>query len=104
MKVKGPTFEIQDYMFNSVPKEDTNKYKSKVELLNSYRYAGEKDFKEKLKLCDEVGKFPSLDTSLVTVRDQARGTLNLPIITGGKVAKLKVDPKKVPKTDVIRLR
>ena len=48
-------------------------------------------------------KFPGQDTSLVTVRDQARGTLNLVVITGDKVAKMRVGPKKVPKTNVIHL-
>ena len=37
------------------------------------------------------------------VRDQAIGMLNLAIISGNKVAKMKVDPKRVPKTDMIHL-
>ena len=81
MKVKGLTFEVQEYTFNSVPKEAVNKYKYKVDLLGSYRDVAEKDFDEKLNLCDKVKKLPDHDTSLVTVRDQARGTLNLAIIT-----------------------
>ena len=69
LKVKGLDFEVQEYTFNSVPKEVVNRYKSKVELLDSYKDAGEKNFDEKLKLCDKVRKFPNQDTSLVTVGD-----------------------------------
>ena len=39
----------------------------------------------------------------MTVRDQARGTLNLVVTTRNKVVELQVDPKKVPKIDVIHL-
>ena len=39
----------------------------------------------------------------MTIRDQARGTLNLDVTTGKKLVELWVDPKKVPKTDVIHL-
>ena len=37
------------------------------------------------------------------MRDQAKGTLNLVVITGDKVTKLKADPKRVPKTYMIHL-
>ena len=103
VKVKGPSFKILEYTFNSVPKEVVNRYKSKVELLDSYKDAGEKDFDEKLKLCDKVRKFLVQDTSLLIVRDQVKGMLNLAIITGNKAAEMRVDQKKVPKTDVILL-
>ena len=33
VKVKDPTFEIQEYTFSSVPKEEVDRYKSKAELL-----------------------------------------------------------------------
>ena len=56
-----------------------------------------------MKLCHKVRKFLDQDMSLVTVRDQARGTLNLAVIKGNKVAEMKLDPKKAPKTDVIHL-
>ena len=42
-------------------------------------------------------------TSLENVKDPTKGTLNLVMITGDKVAKLKVDPKRVPKIDMINL-
>ena len=71
--------------------------------MDSYRDAGEKDFEENLNLCDEEGKLPGLDTSLVTVRDQARGTLNLVVITWNIVDKLRMYSKNIPKTDVIHL-
>ena len=103
MKVKGLTFEVEEYTFNSVPKEAVSKYKSKAELLDNYKDVGEKYFDEKLKLCDKVRKLPGHDTSLMSVRDQSIGTLNLAVIIGNKVAKMRVDPKKVPKTDVIHL-
>ena len=37
------------------------------------------------------------------MREQAKGTLNLAMITGYKASKLKVDPKRVPKTNMIHL-
>ena len=39
----------------------------------------------------------------MTDKDQARGTLNLDVTTGNKLVELWVDPKKVPKIDVIHL-
>ena len=79
---------MQEYTFSNVPKGAVNKYKSKNELLDSYKYAGEKTFDEKLKLYDEVRKLLGQDTSLVTVRDQSRGTLNLDVTTGKKLVEL----------------
>ena len=69
MKVKGPAFEIQEYTFDTIPKGNANKYKSKTELLDRYKDVGEKNFGEKLKLYDEVRKLSSQAVSLVTVRD-----------------------------------
>ena len=40
---------------------------------------------------------------MVTVRDPTKGTLNLVVITGDKLAELQVDPKRVPKTNMIHL-
>ena len=40
---------------------------------------------------------------MVIVRDPTKVTLNLAMITGEKVEELKVDPKRVPKTDMINL-
>ena len=48
-------------------------------------------------------KLLSQSTPLVTIRDQAKGTLNLVVITWDKVVELKVDPKRVPQTDMIHL-
>ena len=56
MKIKGPSFEIQQYTFDIIPKGATDKYKSKTELLDRYKDVGEKTFDEKLKLYDEVRK------------------------------------------------
>ena len=103
VKVKGPSFAIQEYAFSSVPKEAGSRYKSKAELLEKYREAGKKAFEEKSRLCKEVDKLPGQKTSLVTVRDPTKGTLNLAMIMGDKVAELEVDLKRVPKTDMINL-
>ena len=103
VKVKGPFFTIQEYMFSSVPKEAAWKYKSKIELLEKYREAGKKDFEERSKLSEEVDRLPGHKTSLVIVRDPTKGTLNLVMITSDKVAELKVVPKRVPKIYVINL-
>ena len=40
---------------------------------------------------------------MATVRDPTKGKLNLAVITGDKLAELKVDPKRVPKIDLINL-
>ena len=37
VKVRGPSFEIQEYTFNGFPKEAVGKYKSTIELLEKYR-------------------------------------------------------------------
>ena len=103
MKFKGPSFLIQEYGFSSVPKEEVSKYKSKAKLLGKYREVGKKAFEERSKLCEEVDKFIGLKISLMTVRDPTKGTFNLAMIIGDKVAELKVDPKRVPKTDIINL-
>ena len=69
MKVKGPAFEIQEYTFDNVPEGTVDKYKSKTELLDKYKYVGENTFYEKMKLYDEVIKLPGHDVYLVTIRD-----------------------------------
>ena len=76
---------IQEYAFSSVPKEAVSKYKSKAELLEKYREADKNSFEERSKLCEEVNKFTCHSTSLETVRDPTKGTLNLVMITGDKV-------------------
>ena len=69
MKIKGPTFEIQEYTLDKIPEGATDKYKYNTELLDIYKDVGGKNFNEKLKLYDEVRKLSSQDVSLVTVRD-----------------------------------
>ena len=64
---------------------------------------GEKHFNEKLKLYDEVRKLSSQDVSLLTVRDQAKDTLNLVLTTGNKVAELRMNLKNISNTDMIHL-
>ena len=65
MKIKGPTFEIQEYTFDKILEGATDKYKSKTELLERYKDMGEKTFDEKMKLYDEVRKLSSQDVSSV---------------------------------------
>ena len=36
MKVKGPSFEIKEYVFSKTPKEYTTQFKSKAELFDKY--------------------------------------------------------------------
>ena len=103
MKIKGPTFEIQEYTFEKILEGSTDKYKSKTELLDRYKDVCEKTFKEKLKLYDEVRKLSSQDVSLVTVRDQTKNTLNLAVTTGNKVAEMRMNLKNIPTTDMIHL-
>ena len=47
VKVRGPSFAIQEYTFSGVPKEAARKYKSKTELLEKYREAGKRAFEER---------------------------------------------------------
>ena len=64
---------------------------------------GEQTFNEKLKLYDEVRKLSSQDVSFLIVRDQAKDILNLDVTIGNKVAKLRMNLKKIPTTDMIHL-
>ena len=54
-------------------------------------------------LYDKVRNFFGHDVSLVTVRDQDKDTLNLAVTTGNKVAKLRMNLKNIPTTDMIHL-
>ena len=58
---------------------------------------------KKMMLYDKVRNFFGHDVSLVTVRDQAKDTLNLEVTTGNKVAKLRMSLKNIPTTDMIHL-
>ena len=40
MKVKGPTFEIQEYTFDKILEGAIDRYKSKTELLEKYKGLG----------------------------------------------------------------
>ena len=103
MKVKGLAFEIQEYTFDNVVEGTAYKYKSITEFLDKYKDVGEKTFDENMKLYDEVRKFSGHDVSLVTIRDQAKDTLNLAVTTGNKVAELRMNLKNIPTTDMIHL-
>ena len=56
-----------------------------------------------MKLYDEVRKLFGQDVSLVTIRNQAKGTLNLAVTVENKVAKLRMNMKKVRTIDIIHL-
>ena len=103
MKVKGPGFEIQEYTFDNVPKGTTDKYTSRIEVLDKYKDVGENTFHENMKLYDEVRKFPGRDVSLVTVRDKDKDTLNLAVTTVNKVGELRMNLNNIPTTDMIHL-
>ena len=81
MKIKGLAFEIYEYTFDKIPEGGPDKYKSKTKLLDIYKDVGEKLFDSKLKLFEEVRKNSNQDVFLVTVRDQAKDTLNLVVTT-----------------------
>ena len=103
MKVKGPSFKIHEYTFDKIDEGATDKYKFKTELLDKYKGVEEKYSNESLKLYVEVRKLSSQDTSLITVRDHAKNTLNLAVTTGNKVVAMRMNLKNIPTTDMIHL-
>ena len=78
-------------------------YKSKTKLLDRYKDVGEKTLNEKLKLNDEVRKLSSQDISLVTIRDQAKNTLNLVVTTENKMAETRMNLKNILTTDILHI-
>ena len=104
MKVKGTTYEIQEYTFDNIPEGTADKYKSKIELMDKYKCVGEKASKEALELYNEVRKLSSQDVSLVIVRDQDKNTLNLVVTTWNKVVEMRMNLKNIPTTDMIHLQ
>ena len=104
MKVKGPAFEILEYIFDKTHEGYVGRYKSKTKLLDKYKYVDEKSWDDSLKLYAEVRKLSNHDTSLVTVRDHAKNTLNLAMTTGNKVSEMGMNLKNIPTTDMINLQ
>ena len=56
MKVKGPSFEVNEYAFFETPKDSTSQFKTRVELLDKYRDDKEVATNEYLNLYADVGK------------------------------------------------
>ena len=56
-----------------------------------------------LKLYDEVRKLSSQHTSLVTVRDHAKNTLNLVATIGNKVVEMRMNLKNIHATYMIHI-
>ena len=69
VKVKGPTFEVQEQDFTQTPKVSTNGYKSKSKLFIKYKETKDITMAESLKLFVEVRKYCGQEVSLVFVRD-----------------------------------
>ena len=73
------------------------------ELLDRYKYVGEKNSNEIVKLYVEVRKLSSHDTSLMTVRDHAKNALNLGVTTRIKVVEMRMKLNNNPTIDMIHL-
>ena len=58
-KVKGPSFEVQQYKFSEVPKASSDKFKSIFELYDKYKDDRETSLKESTKLHLDVRKISS---------------------------------------------
>ena len=90
MKVKGPSFEIKEYVFSDTPKNSTYQFKTRVELFDKYKYDKDIAKNESLKLYADVRKISSKDVSLVTVRYHTQNTLNLALETKNKVVEMRM--------------
>ena len=103
IKVKGLTFEVQEYAFSQTPKGSTDRYRSKNELLEKYKEIKEITKNESLKLYEDVRKYCSKEVSMVSVRDHKKNTLNLAIASRNKVAEMKINLDDIPVPNMIHL-
>ena len=92
--------EIQDYVFDG---KTPNKHVSKEDWLDSYRERDNRNFKDTMKLYDEVVQFPYPNVALKTVRDHAIDTLSMALTVGNKVSEVNVNLVEVPTTYIIHL-
>ena len=86
MKVKGPAFEVKEYVFSKTSKGSTDQFKTIAKLFDKQKDDKEISTNESLKLYVDVRKNSSKDVSLVTIRDHTQNTLNLAVSTKNKVA------------------
>ena len=59
VKIKGPSFEMQQYEFSEVPETSTDKFKSRDDLYDKYKNDRETSLDESLKLYVYVMKISS---------------------------------------------
>ena len=85
-KVKGSTFEVQEYEFSEVLETSTNKFKPRADLYDKYKNDREIPLKESSKLYSKVRNISSKEVSLVTVKDHTRSTFNLVVSTKNRIA------------------
>ena len=91
VKIKRPTFEMQQYEFLEVPDTSTNKFKYKAALHDKYKDDIETSLDEYLKLYAYVRKLFGKEVSLVTVKDHTKNTLNLVVSTKNIVAEMRLN-------------
>ena len=83
MKVKGPAFEVKEYVFSQ---GSTHIFKTRAQLYDKYRDNRETSLNESLNLYAHVRKISSKDVSLVTIKDHSYNTLNFAAATKSRVA------------------
>ena len=103
VKVKGLTFEVQEYAFSQTPKGSTDRYRSKNELLDKYKEIKDITKNESLKLYEDVRKYCSKEVSMVSVRDHKKNTLNLAIASRNRVAEMRINLDDILVLDMIHL-
>ena len=55
-KVKGPSFEVQEYKFSEMPETSSDKFKFRTDLYDKYKDDRNISLKESTKLYSEVRK------------------------------------------------
>ena len=85
VKIKGPSFEVQQYEFLEVPKTSIDKFKSKSDLYDKYMDDREISLNEYSKLYPDVMKMLIKQVSLITDKDHAKNTLNLEVSTKKRI-------------------
>ena len=103
IKVKGPTFKVQEYEFSQPPEGSTKRYRSNTDIFEKYKENKDITMNESLKLYAEVRKACGQEVSLVSVTDHKHNTLNLAIDSRSKVAKMKINLDDSPVPDMIHL-
>ena len=102
-KVRGTTFEIQEYEFSEVQEVSSDKFKSRTDLYDQYKKENDISSKKSSILYSKVGNISSKEVSLVTVKDHTRNPLNLVVATMNKIAEMRLNLKAIPILDMIHL-